>query len=324
MSKKYLRVAAVALAILFAIFSFVIILSFGEDEGYVSAFSFGGSKKESRSNILMLGKDKSSGLFDVIMLVSFNSDGANVLQIPRDTYVEYSDNARGKINAAPKVLGEEAFCEFVSRNLGVPITGYISFNLEAFGRAVDLVGGVEMTLDRALEYSDPEQGLYISLPAGKQTLNGEKAQMLVRFRKGYIRGDLDRLDVQKQFMAAFFSKVKSEVNIFNAYGIADELLPYVKTNIGASSLVSIGLKALKAEADDVGFLTLPGEDSRDGGLSYYVMSGISTNEALQRYFGKSGTAIDADGLFLNEKSGNFTAIYNKKYEYSLMMAKDLQ
>ena len=324
MSKKYLRVAAVALAILFAIFSFVIILSFGEDEGYVSAFSFGGSKKESRRNILMLGRDKASGLFDVIMLVSFDSDGASVLQIPRDTYIEYTENNSGKINAAPKTLGEEGFCKLLSSSLGVPITGYISFNLEAFGKAVDLVGGVEMTLDRALEYSDPEQGLYISLPAGKQTLNGDKAQMLVRFRKGYIRGDLDRLDVQKRFMAAFFSKVKSTVNIFNAYGIADKLLPYVKTNISASSFVSIGLKALKVEADAVGFLTLPGEDARDGGLSYYVMSRSSTNEALRKYFGKSTESCDSNGLFLNEKSRDFTAIYNKKYEYSLMMAKDLQ
>jgi len=324
MSKKYLRVAAAALAILFVIFSFVIVLSLGEDDGYIPTFSFGGSNKESKSNLLVLGKDKASGLFDVIMLVSFDSKDARVLQIPRDTYVEYTDKNRGKINAAPKVLGEEGFCEFISGNLGVPIVGYISFDLDTFSRAVDLIGGVEMTLPRALEYSDPEQGLYISLPKGKQTLNGEKAQMLVRFRKGYIRGDLDRLDVQKRFMAAFFCKVKRTVNIFNVYGIAEELLPYIKTNIGAASLVSLGTKALRADADGVGFVTLPGEDVRDGGASYYVMSRQSTNEVLHKYFGKSGAEFDSRGLFLNEKSQKFAAIYNKEYEYSLMMVKDLQ
>ena len=74
-----------------------------------------------------------------------------------------------------------------------------------------------MTLTRDFKYSDPEQNLYINLKKGSQTLNGKQAQMLVRYRKGYIRGDLDRLDMQKKFMAAFMSKAQKSVNITNIY-----------------------------------------------------------------------------------------------------------
>ena len=327
MSKKFLTVALFSLiALLLAVVCVLVSLFALEDkEQYAPAGLNKTDKTEDKTCILVLGKDKASGLFDVIMLVSFdeNDSAACVMQIPRDTYAEYTEKNHRKINAAPKLLGEEGFCDFLSENMGIPIKGYISFELDAFAKAVDLIGGVEMTLPKALEYSDPEQGLYIKLPKGKQTLDGKKAQMLVRFRKGYVRGDLDRLDVQKQFMAAFFCKVKDTVNILNAYRFADELLPCVKTNIGAVSLLSIGIKALGVEPQKMGFLTLPGEDVLDG-ASYYVMSRSSTNEVLERHFGKSEGQLDENGLFLNEKSSKFAAIYNKKYEYSLMFATDMQ
>ena len=326
MSKKFSNITLISFAAvsLLAICILVCSVVLGDKEDYAPTASLGGV--DGKTCVLILGKDKSSGLFDVIMLAAFDAanSSACVMQIPRDTYAEYTEKNHKKINAAPKILGEEEFCSFLSKSLGVNIQGYISFELDAFGKAVDLIGGVEMTLPHALDYNDPEQDLYIHLPAGTQLLDGDKAQMLVRFRKGYIRGDLDRLDVQKQFMAAFFYKVKDTVNILNAYGFASELLPYIKTNIGASALVSLGLKMLDVDSDKMGFLTLPGEDLRDGGASYYVMSSPSTNEVMEEYFYKSLGTLDPDGLFLNEKNAKFAAIYNKKYEYSLIFAKDMQ
>ena len=329
MSKKYLTVLLISfVALLLAVAMVLLLIAVGQKNRSVQTGSPNGEDSLKDKNcILVLGKDKASGLFDVIMLASVDENGSNacIMQIPRDTYAEYTEKSYRKINVAPKILGEEGFCEFLSDNLGVEIQGYISFELDAFSKAVDLIGGVEMTLPRALDYNDPEQGLYIHLPKGTQVLDGEKAQMLVRFRKGYIRGDLDRLDVQKQFMAAFFCKVKDTVNILNAYGFASELLPYINTNISATSLVSLGLKALTVDSDKIGFLTLPGEDAReDGGASYYVMSRPATDEVMEKYFGKSEGVLDTNGAFLNEKSARFAEIYNKKYEYSLMFAKDMQ
>ena len=328
MSKKYLVAALISLAAVLVVLICILVsvFAFKEDEEYAPAALNGADGSDGKTCILVLGKDKASGLFDVVMLVSFDTKDASacVMQIPRDTYAEYTQKSYKKINAAPRTLGEDGFCEFLSESLGVNITGYISFELDAFGKAVDLIGGVEMTLPRALDYNDPEQGLYIHLPAGKQVLDGEKAQMLVRFRKGYVRGDLDRLDVQKQFMAAFFCKVKDTVNILNAYRFVNELFPCVKTDMSATSLVSLGLKALSVKPQGVGFVTLPGEDAKDGGSSYYVMSREATDEIVGKYFGKADGQIDPNGLFLNEKSAKFTAIYNKRYEYSLMFADEIQ
>ena len=276
-----------------------------------------GNIKEQPYTVLVLGKDKVSGLTDVMMLASFDGENSRicVVQIPRDTYAEYSENHK-KLNTATKVLGgEKALCKFLSDSLGVKIDGYISLELEGFRRVVDAIGGVELELTSTLYYNDPEQDLYIYLPKGKQLLDGEKAEMLVRYRSSYVRGDLDRLDVQKRFLSALFSKFKSSVNISNAYDIALSLFPYVDTNIPLTAMVSWGIKALKVDDDDLVLMTLPGEDAKtSSGGSYYVMSVAPTRKILEEYFVSEGSGIDRKKLFEHPTNKTFREIYSREFD----------
>jgi LCP family protein required for cell wall assembly len=195
--------------------------------------------------VLIIGKDKTSALADVIMLASFDKveEKACILQIPRDTYADYG-SSYCKINGALKALGEEGMRLFLEDALGVEIDGYISMELDGFCALVDSIGGVEINVPKRLKYSDPEQNLYIDLPAGVRTLNGKQAEMLVRYRSGYVRGDLDRLDMQKRFLAAFFLQLKEKITPFNVYSIASSALPYLKTDISAASLVGLALNII--------------------------------------------------------------------------------
>ncbi len=275
--------------------------------------------------VLVLGKDRASGLCDVIMLVSIDrsKDSICVMQIPRDTYALYGNGDHRKLNAAVKLLGgEEAFCTFLRESLEVGIDGYVSLELDSFRKIVDSIGGVEIELTKNFYYEDPEQDLYIYLQKGKQTLDGEKAEMLVRYRSGYARGDLDRLDVQKLFMASLFEKFRSKVNLLNAYSVASEILPYLESNVGAVMLTSVGLAALKIDMANMAFLTLPGEDaiSEKSGASFYVMSVDPTNKVLKKYFGKRTEEIDKNKSFLHSSYKNFCDIYYREEEASLTFA----
>ena len=51
---------------------------------------------------------------------------------------------------------------------------------------------MEFDVPQRMYYSDPTQDLYIDLQPGLQTLNGEQAMGLVRFRKGYATQDIMR------------------------------------------------------------------------------------------------------------------------------------
>lgn len=270
--------------------------------------------------LLVLGEDRVSGSTDVMMLVSFDSENGRicVMQIPRDTYADYGNRAHKKLNSARELLGgEDKLCEFLSGALGIEIDGYLSMDLDGFGKAVDAIGGVEMDLDRTLYYNDPEQGLYIYLEKGRQVLDGEKAEMLVRYRSGYARGDLGRLDMQKQFLMALFTKLKETVNVTNAYGIAREILPYVETDVDIGMAVALGLKALRVDDEDIRFITLPGEEATgNSGASFYVMDAKAAESVIEEYFTKDDILIDPERLFRHQSNEYFWKIYDGEAQNS--------
>lgn len=277
--------------------------------------------------VLIIGTDKVSGLADVIMLASFdkNTKKACVLQIPRDTYAEYG-SSYVKINGVLKFLGEKEMCTFFEEAMGIELDGYISLELEGFRALVDTLGGVEMNVERSLKYSDPTQGLYIDLRAGEQVLNGKQAEMLVRYRSGYARGDLDRLDMQKRFLAAFFVTLKEKITPFNIYSVASSALPYLKTNIPAVELVSIGLSVISMKSEDISIATLAGEDtvSSISGGSFYVVSSPSAAEIMMQYFGAHDNEFDKNGYFLHPTLENFKKIYHKRIENRVFSADELK
>ncbi len=319
MSKKYI-IAAVSAVIIIA----VIALSIGRIE---EPAAFAGKNKQEPTTILLLGRDRASGLSDVIMLVSLDTDAkhASVMQIPRDTYAYYGVEAHRKLNSAASLIGEKKLCDFTERAFGIKLDGYVSLDLDVFRTLVDRIGGVEMELPIALDYEDPEQGLYIHLPAGRQVLDGEAAEKLVRYRSGYTNGDIDRLDVQKSFLAAFVSSIKKSVKLTNIYGIASDILPHLKTNISASKLISLCVGALGIELTNVDMLTLPGEAaiSPVSGASFYIMSARPSHRALCEYFGKTGEEMDSDGAFLHGTLEEFRKIYMKDFDFSANNAENL-
>ena len=279
-------------------------------------------------SVLVAGKDRVSSLADVIMLVSFNKtdDTICVLQIPRDTYADYGNDNYYKINGALRTLGAQGMCDFFESSFGIHLNGYICLDLEGFRNAVDAVGGVEVTIEKDLKYSDPSQGLYINLSKGRQVLDGKKAEMLVRYRSGYARGDLDRLDTQKRFLLEMFLGLKKEVNLLNAYDLANTVLPYIESNIDASELISVALFGISVEDEDICFATLPGEAavSDISGGSFFVMSKSSSKELIDRYFPTVGTNFDKDGAFLHTGIKKFKEIYDSEAENDPFFIKDLK
>ena len=274
-----------------------------------------------------MGRDRVSALTDVIMLACFDpaAERICVLQIPRDTYALYGDGRYRKINGAQKELGEDGLRVLLENALGIEIDGYLSLDLDAFGKSVDALGGVEIELDAPLRYSDPSQDLHIDLDSGRQTLDGKQAEMLVRYRSGYLRGDLDRLDVQKKFLAALFDTLRSKVSVANAYELTSALLGEVSTDVNLALCTALALEALKLDKSRLLFCTLPGEDivSRKSGASFYVMAKSPTQRLLAEYFCAEGE-LDEEKIFLNSSDRDFLEIYQKDFGIGVICADELE
>jgi LCP family protein required for cell wall assembly len=327
MSKKYIYTVLLLVALL-ALFAVALTVAVGKSGTPEEAPDESAIKlADDPYCLLVTGRDRVSALTDVIMLACFDpaAERICVLQIPRDTYALYGDGRYRKINGAQKELGEDGFRVLLENALGIEIDGYLSLDLDAFGKSVDALGGVEIELDAPLRYSDPSQDLHIDLDSGRQTLDGKQAEMLVRYRSGYLRGDLDRLDVQKKFLAALFDTLRAKVSVANAYELASALLGEVSTDVNLALCTALALEALKLDKSRLLFCTLPGEDivSRKSGASFYVMAKSPTQRLLAEYFCAEGE-FDEEKIFLNSSDRDFLEIYQKDFGIGVICADELE
>ena len=266
------------------------------------------NRKKLFYNILVVGRDAASASTDVIMLVSFDVTNKTVsaLQIPRDTYIKTTSEHK-KINSAygagynsararketadqAKVSGVESLKTAVSAMLGVPIDRYIFMDLTGFRNIVDIVGGVELYVPFAMKYDDPTKGmeLHIDIAAGQQTLNGDKAEQFVRWRKNndglqYAQGDIGRIQAQKTFLTALVNKMKN-VNIKQATEMVNEVIKHVITNCALDDMVYFASKGLAVDTESIRFHTLPGEGQYINGTSYYVVYQEDILDIVNTYY----------------------------------------
>ena len=70
-------------------------------------------------------------------------------------------------------------------------------------------------------------------------------EFLLRARKIYPDGDIGRLNMQRQFYAALFRKLKSIGNIWDVAKLTPAVLNYMETNLSASDLISFAISMLK-------------------------------------------------------------------------------
>ena len=283
-----------------------------------------------RLNVLVMGNDEASGLSDMLMLVSYNmtAESVSILQIPRDTYAEYTSKNYRKINGAVAALGsEEALCSFLSEATCIDIDYYISLDLDAFSNIVDLIGGVEVNIPFDMNYDDPAQDLSIHLKKGKTLLDGDMARQFVRYRSGYTEGDLGRIDAQKIFLAALVKKLKSDSSILDISAVALSLIGDVKTNIPLSNVYMLVKDAMAVLPQNIRFVTLAGEGAvaTASGASYYVVSRTSAIEIVNEFFGAKADedSFDAKRVFLNEKYDSFKDIYYSRADYEIYDASAL-
>ncbi len=269
-------------------------------------------------NLLLLGKDNAADLCDVLMLASFdlNEGSLHIVQIPRDTYFAYTGESYKKINAAPRVLGgADKLGDRLSEALGVRIDGYIEFDLDFVRAAVDMVGGVELNVPCDMDYEDPVQNLSIHLKQGLQRLTGEEAVGFVRFRSGYVRADLGRMDAQKLFLAAFARAFAEKVSIGELPEVLFLAMKHIKTDVRLDTMVSLAAGIRRLPNEEITVFTLPGEEvqSEYSGAWYYVLSRDGCAEAINQYLGETVyESFDKESLFTDKSRKSFDAIYQKK------------
>lgn len=287
-------------------------------------------REQSKYNFLVFGRDNSANLCDVIILASldFESKEISIMQIPRDTYFDI-DGSHKKINGVQSVLGSaEAAVRALSEAMSINIDYYLSLDLDTLSKMIDALSGVEIDIPFDMTYEDKSQNLTINLAAGKQTLDGKSAVQFLRYRSGYVTGDLGRVNAQKLFLNALFDKVGKIRNPFELYKVYSLVLNSADTNIREQDVISLGFRYARIKGASARYMTAPGEAIQDAesGAWYYVLSRDASAEVLERCFGLRVDKKDFDknNKFVDKDDESFYDIYNKYCEVKIYSAEDVE
>ena len=252
-------------------------------------------------NILICGTDGDGYRTDTIIVAHLDANAHTValLSIPRDTPVATGNGGLMKINSVYAGGGADGMQRLASRLnalLGFPVDGYVLVDLEAFQKTVDLVGGVDFDVPQDMNYEDASQDLYIHLKKGMQHLDGEKAMELVRFRKGYASQDIQRTQVQQQFLKALAKQCLSVSSLTKIREFADIFAEYVTTNLTTGNMIWFGKELLACDFDDMQCCTAEGEGAMINGASYYPLYAGRLLEIVNACFNPYDAPIASGGL----------------------------
>jgi LCP family protein required for cell wall assembly len=144
---------------------------------------------------------------DTIMLLHVPAGGGPtvLVSVPRDSYVAIPGHAKNKINASYAFGGPKLLVRTVEQATGLHLDGYVETGLGGYAKLVDAVGGVNVCVKQALK----DAKAHINVKKGCQSMDGATALGYARARYADPRGDLGRVDRQRQVLAAIAGRTLS-------------------------------------------------------------------------------------------------------------------
>lgn len=242
------------------------------------------AKKDASVNILVMGVDIGSQLTDSIILMNYNPKikAITLISIPRDTLITI-DGKRRKINEANGIgntagagNGVKYLVDAVQKTLDIDINYYGKVNYSGFIEIINAIGGVDMKINKTMNYDDASQNLHIHFKNGETVhLDGQKAMEFFRWRKNNNfeqanTGDLGRIENQHLFMAKVIEKIKSPAIVIKLPAIMDAIPKYAETNMSAKEILNYGFILSKTDSANIKTLILKGETPYIGGISYFT------------------------------------------------------
>lgn len=231
----------------------------------------GGEKYSSRNviNVLLIGQD--DGRSDSMILASVNkkTDQITLASFFRDsyTYINYKGEDRyTKVNAAYSWGGPDLLIETLENNFKIKIDHYVTVDFDNFSKAIDAVGGIYVEVQPYESDFIRRTSGYKNFPVGKNVLlNGGEALVFSRIRKSDADSDISRTRRQRQVISALIKQTKS-ASIGQLNNLANKILPYVKTNMPKTDILSIGTQAIASGWMNypINAITSPSEEFRKG------------------------------------------------------------
>ena len=260
--------------------------------------------------------DLEKELTDTMMLCAYNpkQQKASILSIPRDTFIgENKIKAKGsdKINSLYSESPQKTL-EAVSNLIGIEIPYYAVINTKVLVEVVDMIGGVEFEVPINMSYDDENQNLHIHLKKGLQTLNGEQAEQLLRFRHSnpdkngvmttypsdYGSDDYGRMRTQRDFIIETIRQTLQMKNLTKSKKLIGTVFDNLDTNLTLDTLSPYAPYVVDFNITNIESLQLPGESQKLNNLWFFVHDEEETKIMVEKMKNK------LEGIEPKKQEGN--------------------
>jgi LCP family protein required for cell wall assembly len=235
---------------------------------------------------------------DAIMIARFSGDRkhAQLISIPRDSWVDIPGHGMNKINASYAFGGPSLLIQTVEQLTQVRIDHYVAIDFDGIIQVTDDLGGVDVVVAEATS-----NGPY-SFQAGVNHLDGDQARWYLGQRYGLPGGDFDRVKRQQQYLRAMFGKLFG-ANTFKDPGRLDSALLAVTSavsvddTLGNRDLLSLAYAMRNVTPGDVDYFTAPIQGTGREGPASVVYLNDTVGERMWTY-------LRSDSL--SENAGEFS------------------
>jgi LCP family protein required for cell wall assembly len=240
----------------------VLVLGCDEDRYY------GGPARSRRAGGILRHASRSDMM--LVARMDFAERRVVGLSIPRDLLVQLPGYRTHKINAYHAIGFNQGGAERAKQLarlasehvLGLTIDRVVVLDFNAFQEMIDLLGGVEVYVERDMKYTDRAGGLFIDLRKGRQVLDGYQAMGFVRFRKG--EDDFQRQQRQREVMLAIKDRAFERWQV--SPEVADMSLQVMGQAFSATEVASLALFLRDVRSEDIVLEPVPVNDGPGTGL----------------------------------------------------------
>lgn len=300
--KKVLLIIGIILIILLGVFTYRVYENGWGLQGFLSTLL--GQNEETLADLdnlefLLIGE--SGNMTDTIIACSYNpkTQKASMLSIPRDTFIGNSEekaSTSDKINCVYNIKKDPMnTVKAVNKVTGLNLKYYVFVDTEALIKLVDAIGGVEFDVPINMNYDNPykESELHIHLKKGLQTIDGKKAEQLLRFRHNadgssypdeYGNNDLGRMRTQREFIKATLKQTLKASNVFKLNEILDIANKYAKTNLSINEIKDYLPYATEFNTDNLTSEMLPNTTKTLNNLSFVIVNDSEARKLINDMF----------------------------------------
>ena len=271
------------------------------------------SADENVSYILVVGVDPQETLTDIIIVacIDHQKKTLNFLQIPRDTYIG-DDVPTRKVNAVhgnPR-QGEKqinALRRRLSSYFGIPLDHYVKFTVRGFANVIDALDGVTVNIETpnssGIDIMNPFTKKHERIGPGVTTLTGPQAVGFVRKRTGvkdgYVKGDIDRIEAQREVYVALAKKLQS-MSVSQMASIAKNCYTEISTDMTIGQILGYANEVQSIPMEKMGIYAVPGQFATYNGLSMWSPHKDEYIEIFNTHFNPYGLPITSNDIQMIE------------------------